>query len=438
MRRIIFVVIALCAISCSHALFGQDIEVDLTNIDTGLVIVKMAAMIDSSTTDTVIEVPIDGAGVIEIQMTYDSTAHSMVKFDVSASGAISNVAWKPDNNDTTVYHALDTARFALKANNTKISFKGCMVVIDDSEVDLADLQLYYEDPNADASTFFGNEDGTGKYAIFPGNYFLTSSASHSSVGFLLQDDCHIDYKVRWRIEDGTQAAWERLHADFYEIVGTNVLILKGQAVDVKQHLLTDQTSVIQGIVASKADLQDNVVATLKLLPGQYRVAVNLKGEPGVDMQFDLLNKTGRLSPVIQWNDLMGGRTNGVMAALEPGWVYVTPESWEAAGGLPPIDVDAAPQVYAVLKDKLDAGYYISKAGEFWLRYDERYEESTDLNLRILDKNNVEVPLNAPVTRHYGANWIQLQLPSGFDPGEYYVLEVRSEKGDLSMLRFRYE
>jgi hypothetical protein len=74
-----------------------------------------------------------------------------------------------------------------------------------------------------------------------------------------------------------------------------------------------------------------------------------------------------------------------------------------------------------------------------LRYDERYDETAPLNLRILDMSNQEIPLGSNVTRQYGTNWIALQLPAGdFQVGEFYVLEVRSEKGDLSMLRFRYD
>ena len=48
MRRISLVVLAIIAISYFHAAYGQEVKVDLTEIDTGMVIVSAANLHDGS------------------------------------------------------------------------------------------------------------------------------------------------------------------------------------------------------------------------------------------------------------------------------------------------------------------------------------------------------------------------------------------------------
>jgi hypothetical protein len=435
MRRLTIALIAIFAMQIFHVVFGQGVTIDLTQIDTGLVVVKLASDVDSSATDTVVTVAVPSAGKMELKMVHNSVRHSMVRFDVNTAGEISHVEWKPNAKEATEYTDLDSALFELTSDLKGISFSSCGIYIDDSQLDV-DLQLSYFDPVTEESTFFGDPDNSGMYEIFPGDFRLTSTASPAVITFLVHDDCQVDPAVEWLAD--IEAPAEFLHVDLFD-TEPNSLIFNRNEIEAKFHVKSGQAAHLDGFKESMSALQDNVAEPLSVLPGAYKISVEESGVPVAEVSFVLLNKTARLSPTLYWKDLQGEATNGEMVALEAGYAYLTPESFDAASGFPLTDEETVPNPYAVLKDKLDASYYIAVAGELWFRYDERYEESADLNLKIYNMDYQEMSLSGPVTRHYGANWIQLQLPGNeFVVGDYYVLEVRSEKGDLSLLRFRYE
>lgn len=96
--------------------------------------------------------------------------------------------------------------------------------------------------------------------------------------------------------------------------------------------------------------------------------------------------------------------------------------------------------YARLKSRLDGGFHSSIAGKLYFSYDERYsvDAGDTLNYRIMDKGFDDVTPSTVLTKGYGVNWYALDLNGVLTDGEYYVLEVRNDKGDLELIRFRHE
>jgi hypothetical protein len=441
MQRLIILCIAFIAVSYCHCIYAQDVQLDLTHIDTGEVIVKTVATVDTASTDTLIEVAVGSAQTIEIQMKYEETPHSLVRFDVDAQGSISNVEWKADLKDSTEYTPLDTGLYMLASGSggMELELEACGIEIDLREVDYDGFQLQYVDPVSGEATSYDGWEGTGTYNLFPGNYRLISSASNASIDFLVNGECFVEDNVLWKMGLEVEGEKVPMHIDFY-VAGQGLLRLLGFAVDVRMNVDEGLMAHLVDFLPDEKDLTDDVSNMARVTPGEYVISLWNGDEENTRLRFTMLNQTGRLAPKVSWRDMDGVHTGEEMVELEPGIVYLTPEKLYSPGIWPPMALDAeATLPYAVLKDKLDAGYYLAIGGELKLRYDERYNESTDLNLRILDENNSEVALSNPVARQYGTNWISLQLPSNdFNQGEYYVLEVRSERGDLTMLRFRYE
>jgi hypothetical protein len=96
--------------------------------------------------------------------------------------------------------------------------------------------------------------------------------------------------------------------------------------------------------------------------------------------------------------------------------------------------------YAELLERLDGGYYLTVDGHLRIKYVERYklESGATLNYRILDGSYTDVTPATSLGRKYGTNWYDLDLSGDLNDGEYYLFEVRNDKGDLTMFRFRFE
>jgi hypothetical protein len=96
--------------------------------------------------------------------------------------------------------------------------------------------------------------------------------------------------------------------------------------------------------------------------------------------------------------------------------------------------------YAELLERLNGGYYLTVDGHLRIKYVERYkvESGATLNYRILDGSYTDVTPAGTLGKKYGTNWLDLDLSGDLTDGEYYLFEVRDDKGDLSMFRFRFE
>lgn len=96
--------------------------------------------------------------------------------------------------------------------------------------------------------------------------------------------------------------------------------------------------------------------------------------------------------------------------------------------------------YAELVERLDGGYGLTVDGKLKFKYVERYkvEPGATLNYRILDGSYTDVTPATSLPKGYGTNWFSLDLTGALTDGDYYLLEVRDDRGDLSMFRFRFE
>ncbi|HXA01111.1 MAG TPA: hypothetical protein VNW99_03930 [Cytophagaceae bacterium] len=100
--------------------------------------------------------------------------------------------------------------------------------------------------------------------------------------------------------------------------------------------------------------------------------------------------------------------------------------------------------YAELKTDLDGGYYTSIGNKFYFKYIEKYNQGaspgTVLNYKIFDyKRNVLG--TASLNKVYGVNYYSVDLRGiaslNTNNQNYYTLEVYNDKGEKSILRFKY-
>lgn len=99
--------------------------------------------------------------------------------------------------------------------------------------------------------------------------------------------------------------------------------------------------------------------------------------------------------------------------------------------------------YAVLKKKLDAGYYSLSAGYLKFKFEEEYVNSNNsLVFSIYDPNRQVVVSNTSpgmtLSTAYKDNRFVLDINAINPPLQigFYILEVKDKKGEISMLRFK--
>jgi hypothetical protein len=95
---------------------------------------------------------------------------------------------------------------------------------------------------------------------------------------------------------------------------------------------------------------------------------------------------------------------------------------------------------AILKKKLDGGFYVTDNGHLFFQYNELYKGGP-LNYKITNSLGVVVldGVRLPQTKKYGLNKYQLNLNfrTEFIPDEFYVLEVINDKNQSEFLRFQF-
>lgn len=96
------------------------------------------------------------------------------------------------------------------------------------------------------------------------------------------------------------------------------------------------------------------------------------------------------------------------------------------------------RVYGELKTRLDASVYEAAEGKVYFNYREEYKSAT-LDFKVLNDAGIDVRKNCPmdINKQPGENQYMLDLNRcrNLPPG-IYTLEVRGEKNDARMLKFR--
>jgi hypothetical protein len=97
--------------------------------------------------------------------------------------------------------------------------------------------------------------------------------------------------------------------------------------------------------------------------------------------------------------------------------------------------------YCVLSKELDGGYYKLANKKLLCVFDEEYEDTDgDLDYTIYDMSRQTV-INgntAQLDSHEGDNRLVFDISNGtlFTSGEFYILEVKNQKGEIWKLRFK--
>lgn len=104
-------------------------------------------------------------------------------------------------------------------------------------------------------------------------------------------------------------------------------------------------------------------------------------------------------------------------------------------------------VYAVLRRKLDGGYFTITNGEFRFRFDEEYNDHDGkLSYRLyngshkLILNTNTLPASSQKNSNYGTNYYSINLMGCYDDGPflsgYYTIEVENEKKEVWLMRLK--
>jgi hypothetical protein len=98
--------------------------------------------------------------------------------------------------------------------------------------------------------------------------------------------------------------------------------------------------------------------------------------------------------------------------------------------------------YAVLRHKLDGGYFTVTDGNLYFKYAEDYEDTDQklmINIYRVSDNNLLYTSNTLLSSFYGDNRYYINLlckGTALDVSGYYVLEVINEKNEKMYLRFK--
>ncbi len=95
--------------------------------------------------------------------------------------------------------------------------------------------------------------------------------------------------------------------------------------------------------------------------------------------------------------------------------------------------------YAILKKKLDAGYYRGFAGRIYFNFEGEYNYTGPLNYTIYRSDRTPITTDVLI-QQLGYNEYALNLSgqsSFFSEGDYYILEVKNAKKETFKLRFKY-
>lgn len=416
--------------------FAQNVSLDLTQLDNLSFGISGPGLDDTLATDSVQTVSVTLNKNYFLYISEAETKVANVKFKVTGSGTITNVKWRIPGELGTSYVDMDTALYTLENTDTRLVLKPKPLTVDLRDIDVDKtymLQLADSGLNNDGLNYFDLKT----FQVFPGRYYLKFPSIDARVAIRLQMDGALSPLYCTKSEQ--TAGFEAMFTHYYETIDDTARMI-GKNVTVDMSYSATQYARLQGL-RDNGNVDENATRDFKLLPGRYDLKLKAVSDNHnmATVRFMVSNSTGLLHNATDWKDLEGNQTNGGFLALDPGIAYLAPYRIAIAQVLPPPVNPACPGPFATLHTQLDGGHYLARQGELWLKYDERYADTTDLNLRILDMQNQFVSLSGPILRRYGSNWLKLQLPSGtFSTGAYYVLEVRNAKGDLSMLRFRYE
>ena len=105
--------------------------------------------------------------------------------------------------------------------------------------------------------------------------------------------------------------------------------------------------------------------------------------------------------------------------------------------MPPSD-----ESYANLKRKLDAGYYIAENGKILFKIEERYNANS-FTYKIYDSSRTDLTSTTSITdglpHKFGFNYYTIDFPTSCSSayiGQFLTLEITTESGEKSVLRFK--
>lgn len=358
------------------------------------------------------------------------SAYVGMLFDMNLDQIQSNIVWlDPDSSQTGGPVPLDTG-YVVTAGDT-IRLKGVEVQLDL----FASSNTVYFLNVAPGELVSGYND----LELFPGDYLVQVGGAASRLAFevnatqrLLSEQLYCyDYLDIEYPAGAAHPSYVFLRSDSLKLHGLEVgfEVLPG----LSQNWIMNALGTEGKVVPEDAKL-------FSLLPGRYPYSLIRQSDDKemVRVNFLLAPEKPYFDPQLRYQDIINGTTNGEYVDLPPGSIYLEPLRTVIGQDLPEPPTDTLYQgPYASLCEHLDASFYMARQGEIWVKYEERYNDQSNLNIRILNASNQEMPL-AAVARDYGPNWLHLDLSgAGFASGDYYVLEIRNARGELGLLKFRY-
>lgn len=357
---------------------------------------------------------------------------ALLRIELNEEGGLGEVDWKLDAQSS--FEALPTEYSEISESGKSLRFYGVSILVDLRQTGHGLAHL----PALKNMGLGEGENGieSGEYDLFPGRYRLELGQGLSGARFELGLNGELASQLDFRLEEG--ATWTELNPNCYSTTPTEV-VLTGTPVSISLPAGMANEVNIPHLGLNKPLLAGET-QVFDLLPGLHLVTIQdgKTGTEKADLLLEIDNEYLVLETRAQWKDLSGNRTNGGFAELDAGSVFLEKAGVIIGNEVPPPTMTLGPGPFATLHETLDGSYYPAYEGELWVKYDERYADNSNLDLKVFNLQNQQVSMPA-TSRTYGVNWLKLALdPSGFVQGSFYILEIRNAYGDLGTLKFQYK
>ena len=96
-------------------------------------------------------------------------------------------------------------------------------------------------------------------------------------------------------------------------------------------------------------------------------------------------------------------------------------------------------IYAELKKELDGGATLLQDETLRFKFQQEYQttsSNTNITYNIYDWTRGTAVATGTFATVHGTNWVEVALPGGINPSEYYILEIEANKGQKYYLRFK--
>ena len=376
-------------------------------------------------------------GVFHLQLSSNAQIHAHVHFTLDALGVISEVKWEDGNHSQTTGTPVDLSSqlFELSENDNRLKLlpQSVSILPGNLQGDAIEVELK------------SSISAINNLLLFPGDYTLNLASGGSLLQF--ETDLNGDVLNSLTLFNQETDAFENLSVAYYAI-NAGVLELQGENFYIAQQGVPDQEVYFDQDDATREVIINGATVMLTLLPGTYHLLTQstIDNHAKADIRVSIPQVTGEISSIVKAKVLDEEATEEFeVVGIEIIEVSSDGKTLTVKGkiedGIPVGVPSSIPCMFANLDKELDGGWYNTELGHLKFKYVERYNDSGDLDFTLYDAAHEPIAHSIPAAERsvkFGVNWYMWDLTSsGLSTGDFYILEVRNAKDDVSYLRFKY-